>query len=276
MAEPALRLTSDVTWENPAPWFGGFSGAEVSDSGEQLTLISDRGNLVTASLIRTSGELTAVKLIKRIVLKDAKGRKLKGGNNDNQSDSEGLAISNSGAAYVSFERHSRVARLDLQNGITTPLPDHPDFAGFEINKGPEALAVHPDGTLYTLPERSSSKSTPFPLFAFSDDRWQITHAIPRRGPFLIVGADFDQVGRLYLLERAVSPLGFRSRIRRFDLNEVALGEVTLLTTGPGVFDNMEAISVWTDAEGSTKLTLVSDDNFLSIQRTQIVEFSLDE
>jgi len=138
------------------------------------------------------------------------------------------------------------------------------------------LAIHPDGTLYTLPEVSKAKGAPFPLFALKKDQWQITHTLPRRGPFMAVGADFDTNGRLYLLERAVSPLGFRSRIRRFDLSTPDLGEITLLQSPPARFDNMEAISVWTNAAGKTQLTLISDDNFLSIQQTQIVEFEVTE
>ena len=93
---------------------------------------------------------------------------------------------------------------------------------------------------------------------------------------MMVGADFDDKGQLYLLERAVSPLGFRSRIRRFDLNAPALGETQLMTSSPGRFDNLEALSVWRDPEGNTRLTLISDDNFLPIQRTQIVEYLLTE
>ena len=65
----------------------------------------------------------------------------------------------------------------------------------------------------------------------------------------MVGADFDDKGQLYLLERAVSPLGFRSRVRRFDLNAPDLGETQLMISGPGRFDNLEALSVWRDPEG---------------------------
>ena len=37
---------------------------------------------------------------------------------------------------------------------------------------------------------------------------------------------------------------------------------------------MEGISVWRDAAGRTRVTLISDDNFFALQRTVIVEYLL--
>ncbi len=78
------------------------------------------------------------------------------------------------------------------------------------------------------------------------------------GPFLIVGADIGPDGRLYMLERDFAGIGFRSRIRRFDLD--GGNEETMLETGLRTHDNLEGISVWQDAQG-LRLTLISDDNF---------------
>ena len=41
-------------------------------------------------------------------------------------------------------------------------------------------------------------------------------------------------------------------------------------------DNMEAISVHSDASGDIVLTLMSDDNYSSIQRTLLLQFTLME
>ena len=247
-------------------------GGRVNANGSRITLLTDKSTFVVAQMIRDHGTLTGLQVQRHIPLKHADESNFK----DADADSEGLAIGRDGAIYLSFERVTRVVRLSPETGATRVLPLHPDFATYGLNKGLEALAIHPNGTLYTLPERSASRRTAFPLFAFAAGRWRVAYNIPRRGPFLTVGADFDSAGRLYLLERAVSPLGFRSRIRRFDLDAADLGETTLLTTGPGRFDNLEALSVWQDRAGTRHLTLISDDNFLSIQRTQIVEFTLTE
>ncbi len=266
-------MTSRLVWNNPAPWFGGFSGAEVSPAGDELTLITDKGSLVTARVIRAGdSSIRDVQITNRVQLRAANGRTLKG----KRSDAEGLAIGADGAAYVSFEHRPRVARLDLRSAKTSPFQNHPDFTGFEANKGMEALAIHPDGTLYTLPEQPPVQQSSFPLYARDAKGWRVTHKIPQRGPFMIVGADFDAQGRLYLLERAISPVGFRSRIRRFNLNPSALREETIFTSGPGKFDNLEAISIWGAEDGGLRIILLSDDNFLTLQRTEIIELTLRE
>jgi len=268
--EPVPRVQSVVRWEHPAPWFGGFSGAEVSDDGKRLVVVSDRGRVVQAQLIREQGRLVGVNLEKDAALAGPKEQRLR----DKRRDAEGLAQGRDGALYISFEHDHRVMHLNGKTGVTKPLPRHPDFARLQANSGIEALAIHPDGRLFALPERSGGQARPFPLYAFDGKSWSIAGQIPRRGPFLAVGADFGPDGNFYLLERTVTPLGFRSRIRRFRLDADGLAETTILTTAPGQYDNLEAISVWQDSAGQIRLTLISDDNFFALQQTQVVELTL--
>ncbi|QFT58416.1 hypothetical protein FIU94_06210 [Sulfitobacter sp. THAF37] len=265
-----LRLVSSVNWTQPDDWFGGFSGLEVGADGQSAYLITDRSMLVRIRLIRDAGRITAVQTLGHRPLTRVDGTLAKG----NAADSEGLAIGPDGTVYVSFEHLHRVGKVNLATGATHRLPDHPDFAGLPDNSGLEALAVDPDGTVFAIPESSASRQTGYAVFTFDGLRWQTAFRIPRRGPFRPVGADFDADGLLYLLERTVTPLGFRSRIRRFDPTAADWGETTLFTSSVGRFDNLESISLWRDNSGATRVTTVSDDNFLPIQRTQIVEFVL--
>jgi hypothetical protein len=267
-----LKLSSDAGWTVQSDWFGGFSGLEVSADGATGILITDKGTLTQIAFARTDGRISGIQVLDQRPLRHSNGTILRG----LSSDAEGLAISENGAAYVSFEQRHRVARLDLKAGRTAPLPKANTFSNFKPNAGLEALAISPSGTLYTVPEQSGDRRASFALHAFTAQGWRITHKLPRRGPFLPVGADFDDSGFFYLLERAVTPLGFRSRIRRFNLDANNLSEDILLTTSPSRFDNLEALSVWRDAQGAIRLTMISDDNFLRIQRTQIVEYILNE
>ena len=271
-AETRAQLTANLIWKGDAPWFGGFSGAEVTQGGAQITLLTDKGKLVYAEMRREMGQLKRLQVTKVSPVRHPMGQPIGG----QFADAEGIAIGPGGQTFLSFEQAQRVVRMDPKTQTTIRLPDHPDFDRMARNKQLEALAIHPNGTLFTLAERVPANRKTFPLYAFSNDTWRVSHQIPRRGPFLMVGADFDDRGQLYLLERAVSPLGFRSRIRRFDLNAPDLGETQLMISSPGRFDNLEALSVWRDPKGNIRLTLVSDDNFLRIQRTQIVEFTLTE
>lgn len=245
----------------------------MSPGGRDLTLITDRGNLATARLTRTGGRITAIALTSRVRMAFANGRLLRG---TIGGDAEGIAMTAHGDILISFEQRHRVARYDPQSERTHRLPHFADFDAFQNNSGLEALAVHPDGTLLAIPEKPPGQGKGFPLYALKNDAWVIKGYLPKRGPFLPVGADVDALGRLYLLERTVGPLGFRSRIRRFALNDADWPEETLLRTTVGTYDNLEGLTVWQDETGQTRLTAVSDNNFLSLLKTQIVEFILTE
>ncbi|MFT6674890.1 MAG: hypothetical protein ACJAVM_001076 [Sulfitobacter sp.] len=271
-ADPKLQLVTNFLWSENQPWFGGFSGAEISADGTVITLLSDRGTLVTADLIRDQGQISDVRLRSHLPLSDI--RNLTG--TDVSFDAEGLAIDDQAHAFISLEQDHRVAELDLFTAAIRPLPRHGNFAGFPQNAGLEALAIGPEGALYGIPESSDDHDAAFAIYRFKNNGWQIINHLSRQGPFVPVGADFGPDGLLYLLERAVTPLGFRSRIRRIDLAAPRLVPQTLLSTGPARFDNLEALTLWRDPTGKTRLVMVSDDNFLSIQHSQIVEYILTE
>ena len=85
-------------------------------------------------------------------------------------------------------------------------------------------------------------------------------------------------GDLLVLERGVSLLAFQMRLVRIPAAEVKAGahmkgEVLLHTAG-GEIDNMEALAVHSAPDGTTRITLVSDNNFNDWERNLLLEFSL--
>ena len=58
-------------------------------------------------------------------------------------------------------------------------------------------------------------------------------------------------------------------------NSVA-NETVLLTTRAGQFGNLEGVSLWRDATGRMRATMVADNNFWPFMRMQLVEFVLTE
>jgi hypothetical protein len=271
-AQPSLKAETSLRWELDAPWFGGWSGIEVTDQGNQLTVISDRGQLTRGRMNRNNGKLASVTVQSSKHLGRATGGRVR----KKASDAEGLAISDSGQAHISFEHHHRIMRTDIATARTSGRIALPFQNTLGDNAGVEALAVGLDGTLFAIGEQVLPNDAPFPLYAYSSGKWRISARIPKRGPFVPVGADFDSKGRLWLLERAVTPLGFRSRIRMFVIDPRAPQEYTLLTTLPARYDNLEGISVWDDAHGKMHVSMISDDNFMRILRTQIVEYTVRE
>ena len=270
-ADQAVFVGS-YTWERGDKAFGGFSGIEVAADGIGFTLLSDRAAILRGNLTRKDGAITGAKGGAVIRLKDSKGKPLTGGNRD----SEGLAIGRDGSLYVSFEGNTRVVRHATPESPAELLPRPEAFGALRNNAALESLAIDDAGALSTMPELSSAVTVPFPVYRFRAGVWDQPFAIPRSGVFLPVGADFGPDGRLYILERGFTVLGFASRVRRFDVDGDRLGrEVTLLQTATGTFDNLEGLAVWRDETGAIRLTMISDDNFKFFQVTQFVEFRVE-
>jgi hypothetical protein len=269
---PRLEFDAKVVWDEPDPRFGGYSGLALQPDGRSFLAISDKGTWARGTLARKDGRIDAAQLTAMGDLHEISGDPLGG----TDYDAEGLAVDAKGRAFVSFESFHRVRRYDEIDGPAADVPAHPDFRDLQLNSGLEALAIHPDGTLYAIPERSGAWERPFPVHRLRDGRWDRRLRLRRDGTFLVAGADFGPDGRLYLLERDFRWLrGFSTRVRRFDLGAGGFGAETLLLQTPfGALDNMEGISVWRDRAGRTRVTLISDDNFFALQRTVIVEYLL--
>ncbi len=258
-------------WRMKNPAFGGFSGIEILSGGQSFVALSDKATFVTGQITRNpEGQVTAMTANPIHRLLDGKtGKPLIGW----RTDSEGLAIDETGHAFGSFENRPGVARLDLETGATRDLNRHPDFAKLARNGALEALAIGDDQTLYTLPERTHSRNVP--VYRWQNGVWDKKLHLPRRGGFAAVAADILD-GKLYLLEREFQVIGgFANRLRRFDITVSGLvAEKTLLETPMGMFDNLEGLSVWRDTTGAVRATMISDDNFFLLQQTHIIEFRL--
>lgn len=270
-AEPQAAHVGTWVWRGSNDRFGGFSGLELSADGLDFTAVSDRGALVQGRLQRDAGgAITGVNQATLLPLHDSKGNSLSG----YLADAEGLAQAPDGNLYISFEGYARIARYAGAASAAERLPRPKAFDDLQRNSSFEALAIGPDGALYTLPERSGAQGRPFPVWRFREGAWDQPFALPRTGKWLPVGADFGPDGRLYLLERDFFGIGFLTRVRRFDINAGVTGGEVLLQTRTAAHDNLEGIAVWQDAEGAIRLTMISDDNFFWVQRTEFVEYRL--
>jgi hypothetical protein len=146
----------------------------------------------------------------------------------------------------------------------------------QTNSALEALAIGPDGTLYTLPERSGDLAKPFLIYRFKNGVWDHDLSLPRSGDFLPTGADFGPDGRLYILEREFHGLmGFASRLTRYAVGASGLGQGEVMFQSPtGSHDNLEGVAIWRDKAGHLRATMVADNNFLPFLSSGLIEYQL--
>ncbi len=268
-------LVGAFAWRMDDPNFGGLSAIELADDGLSFLALSDRGGWTRGQITRDSeGRIMAVDARPMRFLRGRFEAPLEAGRND----SEGLAVAADGTVFVSFENVARVLRYDSIDGPAQNLITPREFGRMQRNSALEALAIGPDGTLYTLPERSGELERPFPVWRYRDGVWDQPFDLRRDGGYLAVGADFGPDGRLYLLERELHGLaGFSSRVRSFAISDSELSdERTDLETQPGQHDNLEGISVWRGPDGAIWVTMLADDNFNFFQSTEIVEYRLSD
>ncbi|KFE34784.1 esterase-like activity of phytase family protein [Thioclava atlantica] len=272
---PRAEFLQSYHWQMPdVSVFGGFSGLELAPDGRDFVTQSDRSTIWRGALERDGrGRITGVRVTEGPNwLHSSKGKVL----TRHLGDSEGLALAPDGSVYISFEGLARVSHYPRDGGPAELLPRPDAFDRMQSNSSLEALAIDAEGTLYTMPERSGGLNKPFPVWRYRNGKWDQPFAIERDGNWLPVGADFGPDGRLYVLERDFwGLLGFLTRVQVFDIQGDTLsgGEV-LIQTGAGRHDNLEGIAVWRDEAGATRLTMISDDNFRLLQRTEIVEYRL--
>ena len=273
VTQPPKGFLSQFEWPSDDPLFGGLSALELSEDGTKVTILSDRGTWSQGVILRNAaGLISGVRLNPLEPLRGKTDAPLTKG----RTDSEGLAIAPDGTAYVSFEGVARVLRYAKMGGLAENLPSPPEFAQMQTNSALEALAIGPDGALYTIPERSGDVTRPFPIYRFKDGVWDHDLSLPRDGDFLPTGMDFGPDGKLYVLEREFNGLmGFATRLMRYELGESGLGAGALMFQSPtGFHDNLEGVAIWRDAAGHLRATMVADDNFLPFLSSGLVEYQL--
>lgn len=266
---------SAYRWQSDDPLFGGFSALQLSANGSSFIAINDKSAYTTVQVTRDElGRIAQVIAEPMQKLRDQYGNTY----GTYRRDTEGIAIAADGSIFISFEQNARIAKFSTLADHGMLLPKPAAFKTLRKNASLEALASDANGVLYTLPERPVAGTVSFPVYRFRNGSWDQPFSLPKRGSFLAVAADIGPDGRFYLLERQFHGLsGFASRVRRFDLGpDGPGGEEVLLQSKPGQHDNLEGLSVWRDAGGSLRLTMISDDNFLFLQRTEIVEYRVSD
>lgn len=278
----ALQFRGGLVLSCHHPRFGGFSGLWRSPDGRDLVSLTDRGYWLTGKVATVDGRLAGLDAAEMAAMLDAAGRPLA---RSKSFDTESLAIVG-GHAYVGVERSHEILRFDwARDGVEArarSLPVPPPIKKLPRNRGLEALGIVPSGphkgAIVAIAERSGKEDAPT-MGVLLGQGMPAFFQVGRPGGYDITDLAFLPGGDMLVLERWYRAWrGVGMRIRRIAPGELKAGAVldgpVLIEADLGYeIDNMEGLSVHQE-NGRTILTLISDDNFSSLQRTLLLEFEM--
>ncbi len=271
-----LRFEAGFVLSSADPRFGGLSGLWLAPDGRSLLAISDHGTLWRADLEhRPDGRLAGLSGWQAIEPGRAPG-------DPPGRDAEELAGDGADGLVIAYEGVHRLRRLALAD-LSAPARPLPTPPGLErpSNTGIEALAPLEDGAFLALVEGGvRTADGDLAAWRIAGDQVQELGYVASRG-FVPTGADrLDDT--IYVVERKFSLLGgFTSRIVTLPAAAVRpgarlVGQVLAELRPPLVGENFEGIAARRGPDGRVLLYLVSDDNFMILERTLLLQFSLPE
>lgn len=262
--------------------FGALSALHVFDDQTGMLAVADTGFWLKAEIERDEdGRATGLSDV-------AMWEMTEFGPGKWETDAEGLTVSGNDA-YVSLERHHRIARYalgadgypELREQFEPPVP----LKELRTNRGFETVTVAPDtapfpGALVGVSEKSLDTKRNIMAFVRRPDGSSFQFSVKRIGEFDVTDGQFLPDGDLILLERRFNVTdGVAMRLRRIDGDAIKKGatvdgEVLLEANLLYQIDNMEGLSITVDPDGTPRLTVISDDNHSILQRNLLLEFRL--
>ena len=195
-----------------------------------------------------------------------------------------------GQVTIGFESRTRVATYDLRRSRFEARPRRISVPT-ALRQGPsnrelEALAFIPSGHLagafVAISELNIDGNGNIRGWVFGNRRQSFSFAVARSGDFAVTDIAVLPDGDLILLERSFS----RGSFPGFALRRVRLADIKPDATVVPIaifegrlprysIDNMEGVAVHVTADGETRITVMSDDNFnRSFQNTILLQFAL--
>lgn len=279
-----LEYRGGFVLTSPFKEFGGISGIRVQPDGTNFIALTDKGWWLRGCITYAGTRPTGIADAEMAPILGPDGRPL---STRRWYDTEALA-QDGDTLYVGIERVNRIVKLDYgKDGLLAraqAIEVPPQIRTLPNNKGIEGLVFVPrnlplGGTLIAFSERGLDRQGNHLAFLIGGPR-PGTFSVKRNNDFDISDAALLPGGDLLVLERKFSwASGLFIRIRRIALAQIKAGA---LVDGPALFnadlghqiDNMEGLSVHRAAGGEIVLTMISDDNFSTLQRTLLLQFVL--
>jgi hypothetical protein len=253
------------------PRFGGLSGLWVAQGGARLIAASDRGTLWLAEAEHAAdGTLLGLADWQAIEPGAAPG-------DPPERDAEALAAAGDDLV-IAYEGAHRLRRVPLA-APANPAAALPTPAALAEphNLGIEALAALENGALLAIAEGVRTPAGDLAAWLIEGDQIASLAYVPAGG-FAPTGADrLDDT--VYVLERRVSLGGLSARVVMLDAAEIRPGarlvgrELGILRP-PALSENFEGIAARRAPDGGVLLYLLSDDNFVPLLRSLLLQFAV--
>ena len=279
-----LTFLGGLELKSKDPDFGGISSGVIDVDGKSFLVASDHAYWIAGRFTEQEGVLAGIEDVTIAPMIAPDGRLM---SKTRYFDSEGMARRGN-TVFISVERTHDILQFELGSrnfGARGKLLDVPaEMKTLDANRGVEALGVLPRESAYAgalialaekAPARASGPDNPGWIIGPKPGRL----SVKKIGTFDITDLAFLPGGDMLILERRFSPfLGLGSRIRRIPIGMVKPGavldgEILFEADLSHQIDNMEVLMVHQDAQGRTIITLMSDDNFLFVQRNLVLRFA---
>lgn len=278
----SLRFLGGLRLRSADQGFGGLSGLSVHDEKGDLTFlaITDEGNQLHGRLSFSEGRFRSVDTVTIAPLLDPAGHPVLG---KLLGDAESITTLPDGRVLVGFERRHRIWAYGP--GLTEPVTIFETPPGLDRaprNGGLESLASFSDGRVLAITEQLKNARGNFVAFLFQNGAWTSLEWEGSAPGFEPSDVTVLPGGDLLVLERfwsAMDPTHPRSHIMRVKKGSVTAGatlrgDLVAELQSPLIAENFEGIAAGPGPDGSTRLFLVSDDNFNGLQRTLLLSFEL--
>ncbi len=279
VTEPGMRFIRGWALVSSDPEFGGLSGLETD--GSRFMAVSDMGLIVRFALDSETSRVSDARI--QPLPRGCAADTLK-----YERDAEALTRDPvTGTVWIGFEWQSRLCRTDANLINANALFVPPEMQRWARATGLEALARLPDGRFLAIEERPDDGAFIGPALlwprdpARGDVRPQaIRYALPQPY-FRPTDAAALPDGRVLVLHRSFKPpFTFRGKIAILDAVparpiQPLKARVIATLSPPGIADNFEGLAISQTKDGRTFVWIISDDNYLWLQRTYLLQFELE-
>jgi hypothetical protein len=278
-----LEFRGGLVLKSSQKSFGGFSALRVQPDGEHFIALSDRASWLRGRIVYKDNRPMGIADAEMAPVLDADGKPAP------RWDTESIT-EDKGTLYVGLERIHSIVSFDYARlGLLAPgqpVPGPPELKDLPFNQSLEAIVFVPKkfrlrGTLIAFSERGLTEAGNLKAFLIGGATPGM-FSVKRTDEYDISDAAMLPKGDILILERKFSlESGVSMRIRCIRLDAIKPGAVVdgliiIEADKRHQLDNMEALGIHRTRSGEVVLTLMSDNNFSSIQRTLLLQFVLKE